>query len=124
MALYTFTEGVPPGYYPDTIRLVKDDGVVSEQTFTIQVTAEDSTVDKPAIYGVDYDIGPAPVQTFIMTPDKQYLPILINLYDDGAVHGTEQAILVSALAPSSPIYNAPHNPTTTVIILNNHGWFM
>lgn len=124
MPLYSFTKGVQP-FYPDTIRLVKNGGVVSKQTFIIQVTAEASAVDNQAMYGVDYDIGVLPVQSFTMTPDQQYIPIPIDIYDNGAVEGTLQAILVTALTPNSPAsYNTPHNPTTKVNILNNYGELM
>ena len=119
---YTFTKGGQP-YYSDTIRLVKDDGVVSKQTFMIAVTAETSAVSNQAIYGVDqdYDIGPISVQTFTMYPDQQYIDIPININDNDAVKGTLQAILVSARVPNTPVYNTPRNPTTTIIILDNNG---
>ena len=108
----------------DTIRLVKDGGVVSEQTFDVRVTAESSAVDNQAVFGVDYDIGDDSEQIFTITPDQQYLPIPINIYDDGAVTGTKKAILISARSPNSVPYDTPLHPYTTVNILDNHGGFM
>ena len=120
-AEYTFTKG--DGFHFDTIRLVKEGGVVSEQTFDVRVTAESSAVDNQAVHGVDYDLGGDSVLTFTIRPDQQYLPIAINIYDDGAVTGTKMAILISARSPSSVPYDRPHHPTTTIVILDNHGGF-
>ena len=118
--LYTFTKGVQV-FYPDTIRLVKDG--VSKQTFMITLTAEASAVSNQAVYGEneDYDIGRAPVQTYSMTPDQQYLNIPIYINNNDAVKGMLQAILVSVRVPNTPVYNTPRNPTTTIIILDNNG---
>ena len=119
-AEYTFTKR--DGY--DTVTLVKDDGVVSEQTFDVRLTAESSAVDNQAVYVIDYDIGGESVQTFTIRADQQYLPIPISIYDDGAVTGTKRAILVSARSPSSVPYDTPLHPTTALIILDYHGGFM
>ena len=119
---YTFTKGIQT-LYLDTVRLVKDDGVVSEQTFIIKVIAQSNAVDREATYDTDYDIGPNPVQTFIMTPDQQYIPIIVYIFDAGLT-GTLQAQLSSSQVPNTPSYSAPHNPTTLLVILDNKGWFV
>ena len=119
---YTFTKG--DGFHFDTIRLIKEGGVVSEQTFDVRVTAESSSVDNQAVHGVDYDIGGDSVLTFTIRPNQQYFPIAIGIYDDGSVTGTKKAILISARSPSSVPYDTPHNPTTTIVILDNHGGFI
>ena len=119
-AEYTFTKG--DGTFYDTIRLVKEGGVVSEQTFVVQVTAESSAVDNQAVYGMDYDIGVDSVQTFAIRPDQQYLPIPISIFDDGSVTGTKKTIFVSSCSPSYVPYDTPTlHPITTLIILDNHG---
>ena len=105
------------------MKLVKDDGVVSEQTICVTVIAESNAVDNQAMYNVDYDIGPAAVQTFTITPDQQSVSIGVNIYDAGLT-GTLQAMLVSTQVVNTPSYSAPHNPTTILLILDNRGWFV
>ena len=103
------------------MKLVKDDGVVSEQTFSVTVFAQPNAVDNQAMYNVDYDIGFAPEQTFIITPNQQSVSIGVNIYDAGLT-GTLQAKLVSTQVANTPSYSAPHNPTTILLILDNKGW--
>ena len=110
-------------YYPDTVKLVKDDGVVSEQTFSVTVIAQPNAVDYPAKYDVDYDIGFGAVQTFTITPDQQSVSIGVGIYDAGLTN-TIQAKLVSTQVANTPSYSAPHNPTTILLILDNKGWFV
>ena len=105
------------------MKLVKDDGVVSEQTFTVAVIAQPNAVDYPAMFGVDYDIGPVAVQTFTITPDQQSISIGVNIYEAGLTN-TIQAKLVSTQVANTPSYSAPHNPTTLLLILDNKGWFV
>ena len=102
------------------MRLVKDDGVVSEQTFSVTVIAESNAEDNQAMYGVDYDIGPVSVQTFTITPDQQYFPVGVNVYNAGLT-GTLQAKLLSTQVVNTPSYSAPHNLTTRLLILDNKG---
>ena len=118
---YTFTKGMQR-YYPDTVKLVKDEGVVSEQTFSVTVIAQPNAVANQAIYDKDYDIGPLSEQTFTITPDQQSVSIGVNIYDAGLT-GTLQAKLVSTQA-NTPSYSPPHNPTTLLLILDNTGWFI
>eukprot|EP00731_Ephydatia_muelleri_P017044 Em0010g142a len=113
---YTFTKGQQIWY--DTVKLIKDDGVVSEQTFTVTVIAQPNAVDNQAMYDKDYDIGPLSEQTFTITPDQQYVSIGVNIYDAGLT-GTLQAKLVSTQVANTPSYSAPHNPTTILLILDN-----
>ncbi|KAL5468811.1 hypothetical protein EMCRGX_G029932 [Ephydatia muelleri] len=54
---YTFTKGQQI-FYGDTVKLVKDDKVVSEQTFSVTVIAQPNAVDNQAMFDVDYNIGP------------------------------------------------------------------
>ena len=105
------------------MKLVKDDGVVSEQTFSVTVIAQPNAVDNQAMYNVDYDIGLFAVQTFMITPDQQSVPIGVNIYDAGLT-GTLQAKLVSTQVANTPSYSPPHNPTTILLILDNKGWFV
>ena len=74
-----------------------------------------------AVHDQDYDIGGSAMLTYTMTPDQQYINIGININNNDAVKGMLQAILVSARIPNTPVYNTPHNPTTTIIILDNNG---
>ena len=110
----------------DTIRLVKDGGMVSEQTFDVRVTAgKSSAVGTQAGYREDYDIGGNSEQIFTIRPDQQYLPIAININDDYSVTGTQTADLVSARSLSSISYDTPAlHPSTTIFILDNHGGFI
>ena len=105
------------------MKLVKDDGVVSEQTFSVTVIAQPNAVDNQAMFGVDYNIGPDAVQTFTITPDQQSVSIGVNIYDAGLT-GTLKAMLVSTQVANTPSYSAPHNPTTLLLILDNKGWFV
>ena len=105
------------------MKLVKDDGVVSEQTFSVTVIAQPNAVDNQAMYNVDYDIGDASAQTFIITPDQQSVSIGVDIYDEGLT-GTLQAKLVSTQVANTPSYDVPHNPTTILLILDNWGWFV
>ena len=105
------------------MKLVKDDGVVSEQTFSVTVIAQPNAVDNQAMFGVDYDMGFSAVQTFIITPDQQSVSIGVNIYDEGLT-GTLQAKLVSTQVANTPSYSPPHNPTTLLLILDNKGWFV
>ena len=102
------------------MKLVKDDGVVSEQTFSVTVIAQPNAVDNQAIYYVDYDIGAG---TYTITPDQQSVSIGVDIYDAGLT-GTLQAMLVSTQVANTPSYSAPHNPTTILLILDNWGWFV
>ena len=119
---YTFTKGVQT-YYPDTVKLVKDNRVVSEQTFRVTVIAQPNAVVNQAIYDKDYDIGPSSELTFTITPDQQSVSIRVDIYDAGLT-GTLQAKLVSTQVVNTPSYSAPHNPTTLLLILDNKGWFI
>ncbi|KAL5468815.1 hypothetical protein EMCRGX_G029936 [Ephydatia muelleri] len=114
---YTFTKGQQI-FYADTVKLVKDDGVVSEQTFSVTVIAQPNAVDNQAMFGVDYDMGPYAVQTFTITPDQLSVSIGVDIYDAGLT-GTLQAKLVSTQVANTPSYSAPHNPTTLLLILEN-----
>ena len=105
------------------MRLVKDDGVVSEQTFSVTVIALLNAVDNQATYDKDYDIGPSSELTFTITPDQQYFPVGVNIYNAGLT-GTLQAKFVSTQVANTPSYSAPHNPTTLLLILDNKGWFI
>ena len=96
---------------------------MSEQTFHVRVTAQSSEVDNQAVFGVDNDIGHESVQTFTIASYQLYLPIPISICDDFSVTGTKKAILVSARSPSSVPYDTPLHPTTTLVILRNHGGF-
>ena len=120
--MYTFTKG-QQSYFPDTVKLVKDDGVVSEQTFSVTIIAQPNAVDNQATYYVDYDIGFATVVMFTITPDQQSISIGVNIYDEGLT-GTLQAKLVSTQVANTPSYDVPHNPTTILLILDNKGWFV
>ena len=119
---YIFTKGVQY-VYKDTVRLVKEDGVVSEQIFKITVIAQSNAVEQEATYTIDYSIGPMLVQTFIMTPDQQYLPIGVEIYDTGLT-GTLKAQLSSSQQPNTPSFSARYNPITQLVILDNKGWFV
>ena len=122
---YTFTKG--DGYHLDTIRLVKDGGVVSEQTFVVQVSIVSGAVGTQAMYGRDFDIrniSKNPVQTFTIRPDQQNISIPINIYDDGSVTGTKIAKLNSAKLPNSVEYSTSRNRSTIVNILDHHGGFI
>eukprot|EP00731_Ephydatia_muelleri_P017042 Em0010g140a len=114
---YTFTKGVQT-YYPDIVKLVKDNRVVSEQTFSVTVIAQPNAVVNQAIYDKDYDIGPLSELMFTITPDQQSVSIGVNIYDAGLT-GTLQAKLVSTQVANTPSYSAPHNPTTLLLILDN-----
>ena len=105
------------------MKLVKDDGVVSEQTFRVTVIAQPNAVDNQAMYSVDYDIGPAAMQTFIITPDQQSVSIGVHIFDAGLT-GTLQAKLFSTQVANTPSYSAPHHPITLLLILDNKGWFV
>ena len=105
------------------MKLVKDDGVVSEQTFSVTVIAQPNAVDNQAIYDVDYDIGPHAMATFTITPDQQSVSIGVDIFNAGLT-GTLQAKLVSTQVVNTPSYSAPHNPTTILLILDNWGWFV
>ena len=120
--MYTFTKGQQT-FYPDTVKLVKEDGVVSEQTFSVAVIAQPNAVDNQAMYNVDYDMGFSAVQTFTVTPDQQSVSIGVDIYDAGLT-GTLQAKLVSTQVVNTPSYSPPHNPTTLLLILDNKGWFV
>ena len=107
----------------DTIRLVKKDGVVSEQTFHVQVTTGNEG-GKQAKHGQDYDIG-GNLQNFTITPGQQNLTIPINISDYGIYTGTKKATLFSAPLPSSLSYvNTNLASSTTVVILDYHGGFI
>eukprot|EP00731_Ephydatia_muelleri_P017036 Em0010g134a len=105
-------------YYNDTVKLIKEDGVVSEQTFRVTVIAQPNAVVNQAIYDKDYDIGPLSELTFTITPDQQSVSIGVDIYDAGLT-GTLQAKLVSTQVVNTPSYSAPHNPTTILLILDN-----
>ena len=96
------------------MKLVKDDGVVSEQTFCVTVIAQSNAVDNHAMFGVDYVIGPDAVQTFIITPDQQSISIGVYIFDAGLT-GTLQAKRVSTQVANTPSHSAPHNPTTLLL---------
>ena len=102
------------------MKLVKDDGVVSEQTFSVTVIAQSNAVENQAMFGVDYDIGPDAVQTFNITPDQQSISIGVYIFDAGMT-GTLQAKLVSTQVANTPSYSPPYNPTTILLILDNKG---
>ena len=102
------------------MKLVKDEGVVSEQTFSVTVIAQPNAVENQAMFGVDYDIGPDAVQTFNITPNQQSISIGVNMYYAGLT-GTLQAKLVSTQVANTPSYSAPHSPTTLLLILDNKG---
>eukprot|EP00731_Ephydatia_muelleri_P017053 Em0010g151a len=114
---YTFTKGQQI-FYGDTVKLVKDDGVVSEQTFSVTVIAQPNAVDNQAMFDVDYNIGPLSELTFTITPDQQSVSIGVNIFDAGLT-GTLQAKLVSTQVVNTPSYSPPHNPTTLLLILDN-----
>ena len=105
----------------DTIRLVKDHGVVSEQTFDVQVSTVSIGVATPAMYGRDFDIrniSNNPVQTFTIRPDQQNISIPINIYDDNSVTGTKMVKLDSTRLSARMTFS------TIVKILDNHGGFI
>ena len=119
-AEYTFTKGGQPG----SIILVKDDGVVTEQTIHVQVTTDTSAVENQAMYNVDFAIGGNPVQYYSILPHQQYISFSVNIFNDTSVTGTIQTTLVSACSLNSVPYDTPHYPTTTLVILNKNGGFI
>eukprot|EP00731_Ephydatia_muelleri_P017046 Em0010g144a len=100
---YTFTKGQQI-FYADTVKLVKDDGVVSEQTFSVTVIAQPNAVDNQAMFGVDYDMGPYAVQTFTITPDQLSVSIglaIVGFVNRGAVV-TEGGDFIECVAVTDP----------------------
>ena len=92
----SFVKGSGPVY------LVKQDGVVSEQTFVVVVqvtnTVPVGTNFQPATFGEDYSVGePRTMSASLVFPNNvQKINVPITLFADNNVEGTEAFLMTSA----------------------------
>ncbi len=122
---YVFTE--QNGTFPDTIRLVKEDGVVSEQIFDIQITVEsslnfgrpDATFQRTPSDKGDYKLMTKQFR-FEFSPEEQFIPLALTLFDDGLLEQSEAFVLdLKEIVDQGPQFNAGLYLSALVIIQDN-----
>ena len=92
----SFVEGSGP------VNLVKQDGVVSEQTFVVVVQVTNSvppgTNFQPATFGEDYSVGSSITmsESLQFQNDDQKINVPLTLFADNIVEGTEAFLMTSA----------------------------
>lgn len=117
-----------------TMMLIKEDDVLSEQTFIIKVSVQlwpySATSILPAIQtsnereNSEGDFAFTNKSTYLnlqFLPSMQVLQVELSIYDDNIAEGPEGVLLHSDTADGSPGYHFPINsfPNTKVIIEDN-----
>ena len=91
----------------EAVNVTLTKNTVSEQTFSLNITSSDSSLDD-----IDLEtIGPV-----VFPPDQQTLSVTIPLVNDDETEGTETHLLRIVQDPNGPQFNASNRQQATIVI--------